>query len=297
MSPVIFEIGPVSVRWYGLMYVIAIIVGIVLVNREVKRRGLAMSLDDILDFVLITIPIAIICARLYYVIFSWHYYGQNLASIYKIWEGGLAIHGGLIGGAIALIIFSKWKRISFWQFADIISPALVLGQALGRFGNFMNGDAYGTPTDLPWGIIFPSSSPAGTAYRETPIHPTMLYEMTGDLLIFGLLMYLRMKPFRYGFLISMYGILYSALRFVVEFFRGDPLCVLTGTTCTPPPLSDQSTPLPSVSLFESLKVAQIISILIILIFGYIMLRKKLYKQDNPDAPPPAHKTPEQPSTA
>ncbi len=291
MSPVIVELGPVSIRWYGLMYVVAIIVGILLVNREVKRRGLAMTLDDILDFVLITIPISIIAARLYYVIFSWHYYGNNLGSIYKIWEGGLAIHGGLLGGVLALWIFARWKKISFWKFADVIAPAVVLGQALGRFGNFMNGDAYGTPTDLPWGIIFPSDSPAGQIFREIPIHPTMLYELTGDLLIFGILMFLRTKPFRDGFLISIYAVLYSALRFVVEIFRGDPLCALTGTTCTPPALGSESVTL---SFFESLKVAQVISILMLLVFVFIIIKKQLYKRDNPDAPkPPKRDRPEE----
>ena len=285
MNPIIFSIpefigiGPIEVRWYGLMYVVAIIVGIVLVNREVKRRGMTITLDDILDFVLITIPIAIVFARLYYVLFQWNHYGQNLADIYKIWEGGLAIHGGLIGGAIALIVFAKWKKISFWKFADVIAPSLILGMALGRFGNFMNGDAYGTPTDSIFGIVFPRESPAGSVFPEEHIHPTMLYEMTGDLLIFGLLMFLRLRPYRDGFLISVYAMLYAALRFVVEIFRGDALCVTTGTIC----VQGGAT-----TFFETLRVAQVISIVIFIVFAVIMIRKKLYVQDNHDsnAPPP-----------
>ena len=298
MNPIIFTlgdqetgifdsgVGPIEVRWYGLMYVVAIIVGIFLVNREIKRRGLSITLDDILDFVLITIPIAIVFARLYYVVFSWNHYGQNLSDIYKIWEGGLAIHGGLIGGAIALVIFTKWKKISFWKFADVIAPSLILGMALGRFGNFMNGDAYGTPTDSIFGIVFPRESPAGSIFPEEHIHPTMLYEMTGDLLIFGLLMFLRLRPYRDGFLISVYAMLYAALRFVVEIFRGDALCVTTGNVCVQG----------ATTFFETLRVAQVISVVIFIVFAVILIRKQLYLQDNPDSkvPPPPPVAPKPP---
>ncbi len=268
MSPVIVEIGPVQIRWYGLMYVVAIVVGLVLTHHEVKRRKLPLSLDDLLDFVLLTIPLAIVFARLYYVVFRWDYYGQNPGDIVKIWEGGLAIHGGLLGGALALWIFSKWKKVSFWQFADTIAPAVVLGQALGRFGNFMNGDAYGTPTDLPWGIVFPRNSPAGQAYPELHLHPSMLYEMVGDLLIFGLLWWLRTKPFKPGFLVSLYVVLYSALRFVVEFTRGDALCLLTGTAC----LTGATT------FLESLRTAQVVSALLILVFGWLIVSRRLWER-------------------
>jgi phosphatidylglycerol:prolipoprotein diacylglycerol transferase len=283
MSPVIVEIGPLpilgllQIRWYGLMYVIAIIVGIFLVHHEIKRRKLNLTLDDILDFVLITIPIAIVFARLYYVVFRWEYYGQNLGDIYKIWEGGLAIHGGLLGGALALWLFTRWKKISFWTFADLVAPALVLGQALGRFGNFMNGDAYGTPTDLPWGIVFPRNSPAGQAYPEMHIHPTMLYELTGDLLIFGVLWWLRLKPYKAGFLISLYAMLYSALRFVVEFTRGDALCLLGGNTCMQG----------ATTFLESLRTAQVVSVAIFVFFAWLMFSRKFHQRTETEGPHPA----------
>jgi len=302
MSPIIFEIpqfclpiisciGPIEVRWYGLMYVVAIIVGIILVNQEVKRRELSLSLDDILDFVLVTIPIAIVFARLYYVVFQWNHYGQNLDQIYKIWEGGLAIHGGLIGGAIAMLIFCHWKKINFWIFADVIAPALILGMALGRFGNFMNGDAYGVPTDSIFGMIFPDNSPAGQVYSGLHIHPTMLYEMFGDLVIFGVLMFLRYRPFRPGFLISLFAMSYAALRFVVEFFRGDALCLTTGSLCVQGGASN---------IFEALRVAQVISVVIFVIFAIVMIRKQLYKQDyddNSSPPPPSSKRDPEPSAS
>jgi phosphatidylglycerol:prolipoprotein diacylglycerol transferase len=272
MSPILFQLGPITVRWYGLMYVVAIIVGIFLTRYLVKRRGLTIDLDDILDFVLITIPIAIIFARLYYVAFQWDsYYRLHLNDIYRIWQGGLAIHGGIIGGAFALWIFARWKKLPYWQFADLVVPSLILGQALGRFGNFMNGDAYGTPTDLPWGMTFPASSPAGQHYcpgtpAETcqiPLHPAMLYEMIGNLIIFGILMWLINKRFRDGFVTSFYLILYSVLRFFVEIVRGDSL-YYPGFLFIPA---------------NTLKAAQVISILIVIIFVAFIWARKLYQRE------------------
>ena len=273
MDPVIVEIGPLAIRWYGLMYVVAIVVGIVLVTREIRQRGLNLTLDDVLDFVLITVPLAIIGARLYYVAFQWQYYGQNLGDIYKIWQGGLAIHGGLIAGVLGLLIFAKWKKVSFWTFADVVVPALALGQAFGRFGNFMNGDAYGIPTNSIFGIVFPSNSPAGQAYPEMHLHPTMLYELVGCLLLFGVLWWLKRQPFKAGFLTSVYAIGYSVLRFIVEFYRGDALCLTAGTDCVTG----------AQTFLESLKVAQVISVLILLIFATLMIYKEFYKRSDTES--------------
>jgi len=269
MHPVLVKIGPFVIRYYGVMYVVAIIVGIFLTWREVKRKKLNLALDDILDFVLITIPIAIIFARLYYVAFQWGYYRDNLVDIVKIWQGGLAIHGGLIGGAIALWIFSAWKRlsrISIWAFADAMAPSLILGQAFGRFGNFMNGDAYGIPTNLPWGLRFPANTPAAgegginvdpnAPGWTLPLHPAMLYELIGCLIIFGILWWLRRKDYKDGFLASIYFMSYSVLRIMVEFFRGDAL-LIPGT---------------------EIRIAQIISAFILLIFGWLVLGLQLYQR-------------------
>jgi len=268
MDPVIVEIGPLAIRWYGLMYVVAIVVGIALITREIRRRGLSLTLDDVLDFVLITVPLAIIGARLYYVAFQWQYYGENLTDIYKIWQGGLAIHGGLIAGVVGLLIFAKWKKVSFWTFADVVAPPLVLGQAFGRFGNFMNGDAYGIPTNSIFGVVFPGNTPAGQAYPEMHIHPTMLYELVGCLIIFGVLFWLQRQPFRAGFVTSVYAIGYSVLRFIVEFYRGDALCLTGGTNC----ITGADT------FVETLKTAQVISVLIVLGFVTLMIFKELYRR-------------------
>lgn len=217
------RIGPVEIRYYGLMYVIAFVVGFFLVRAEAKRKGLRLSTEDLLDLFLITIPLGLIGARAYYVAFQWDWYRTHPWEIPAVWHGGLAIHGGLIGGALGLWIFSRWKRAPLWRVADAVVPALILGQALGRLGNFLNGDAFGTPTDLPWGIVFPPSSPAGQVYPGQPLHPTMLYEMVGNLLIFALLWRLRRRPAQDGFLAAVYFLSYSLVRFPCEYFRGDAL--------------------------------------------------------------------------
>ena len=267
MSPVLIEIGPVTIRWYGLMYVVAIIVGIWLTYREVKRKGMKMSLDDVLDFVLIAVPLGIVCARLYYVSFQWDYYSLHLDDTWKIWQGGLAIHGGVIGGGLALWIFSKWKKIRFWTFADAVVPSLILGQAFGRFGNFMNGDAYGTPTDWATGLRFPVGTPAGNAYPDSatpgfsqPLHPAMLYELVGNVLIFGALWILRKKGYRDGFLTCLYFLSYAVLRFLVELTRGDSLI-----------------------LADRWPAANVISVVFFVVFLGLMFQWKLWRKAGADS--------------
>lgn len=263
MHPIAFAVGPFQVRWYGLMYVIAIVVAIFLTRFEVNRKKLPLKMDDILDFVLISVPLGIIFARLYYVLFMWETYAQSPGDIWKIWEGGLAIHGGLIGGAIALLIFAKWKKVSFWRFSDAIAPSVILGQALGRLGNFLNGDAYGIKTYLhaPFGLEFASGTPAYHYARSTApfdtmrLHPAMLYELLGNLIIFALMWWwLRRREYKDGFIVSFYLIAYSFFRFAVEFFRGDALMI------------------------GEIRVAQVVSLLIIAGFGWFILFYQLYRE-------------------
>jgi phosphatidylglycerol:prolipoprotein diacylglycerol transferase len=279
MHPIAFTVGPFIVRYYGLMYVIAIVAAIFLTKVEVNRKRLSLRMDDILDFVLISVPLGIIFARLYYVAFMWENYGHNLNNIWKIWEGGLAIHGGLLGGFIALLIFARWKRVSFWRFADAIAPSVILGQALGRLGNFLNGDAYGIKTYLhaPFGLEFARGTPAYSyAHQIAPmdtmrLHPAMLYELVGNLIIFALLWWwLRKREYKDGFVVSFYLIAYSLVRFVVEFFRGDALCLLGGTSCLPSGTA--------ASVWSSLKVAQVVSLILIAGFGWFILYYQLYRR-------------------
>ena len=223
MHPVFVRIGPLEIRYYGLMYVIAFVLAYFLIRAEVRRKGLPLKSEDLWDLFLLAIPLGLLFARAYYVAFQWDWYRDNPWEIVKLWHGGLAIHGGLIGGALALWVYSRWKKVNLWRLADAIVPALILGQALGRIGNFLNGDAYGVPTTLPWGVVFPPSSPAGMAYPGRPLHPAMLYELVGNLLVFALLWGLRKRPTKPGYLTALYFMGYSLVRGLVSCVRGDSL--------------------------------------------------------------------------
>jgi prolipoprotein diacylglyceryl transferase len=197
----------------------------------------------------------IIGARLYYVIFSWSNYKQDIWEIIKIWHGGLAIHGGVIGGILAGWGLTRWHNVPFWKMADIVAPPLILGQTFGRFGNFMNGDAHGLPTTMPWGIVFPPTSIAGYQFPNTPLHPTMLYEMVINFCIFLFLWKIRTRPWRNGFIFCLYCILYSIGRFFVSGFRADSL---------PDPI-------------WGFRIARIISIVIIVLAGALIIKKRLWE--------------------
>jgi prolipoprotein diacylglyceryl transferase len=205
------------------MYIIAIAVGFYLLWKEVRRKGIALTTESLLDLLLLTIPLALIGARLYYVVFRLDYYGRYPLDVFKIWEGGLAIHGGVLGGILAVYLFTRWKHVKFWPLADAMAPSLILGQAIGRIGNLMNGDAYGVPTTLPWGIRFPADSPAGMAYPGLATHPSMVYEMILNLAIFAYLWAIRKKGYKDGFTTAMYFILYALARSLVSITRGDDL--------------------------------------------------------------------------
>ena len=215
------------------------------------------TFEDATDLLLWVIPVALIGARAYYVAFQWSYYGGHLADVFKLWQGGLAIHGGVIAGAMAVFAFSKVKGLSFWRLTDSICPSLILGQAIGRFGNLMNGDAYGLPTDLPWGIRFPADSPAGMAYPGQATHPSMIYEMILNILIFAYLMRIRKRGYGKGFSTAMYFILYSVARSVVSFTRGDSLWL------------------------GPIRAAHAISAVLIVAFSGLIIWRKLYHRVKP----------------
>ena len=224
MHPLLFKFGPIEIRFYGLMYVVAIVVGTCLIRREVRRRSVSLTDDEVINFIMWTVFGGVAAARAYYVVFNPGYYLSNPLEIPAIWHGGLAIHGGLIGGILAAWLYLRRKDVPFWRMADAVAPAVILGQAFGRFGNFMNGDAHGRPTSMPWGIVFPGESIAGTEFPGTPLHPTMLYELFINLSVFLFLwFYLRKREHKDGFIFASYIVMYSAGRFVVEHFRADSL--------------------------------------------------------------------------
>ena len=187
MDAVAFCLGPVCVRWYGLLISTAILIGFIGGSKMAKKQGI--DEDDFLTVVMISVISAVLGARLYYVIFNWGYYGQHFNEIIAIWKGGLAIHGGILGGLLALILCCKYYRLEVWKVADIFAPWLVLGQAIGRWGNFFNQEAYGyeiSPDVVPWAMYIDG------AYR----HPTFLYESMWDLLVFIILLLLLKKAKR-----------------------------------------------------------------------------------------------------
>ncbi len=212
IDPVALHIGPLNVYWYGIIMAVAVACGYFVALREARRTG--FSEDCLLDLVIIGVIVGWLGARIYYVSFNWDYYSQHLSEIYKIWHGGLAVHGGIIASILLGLIYCHRKKLDFWQTTDLFAPAFILGQAIGRWGNFVNQEAYGFETDLPWAMYIDG------AYR----HPTFLYESLWDLAVFIFLLWLRRrKNIKTGDICLSYIGLYSVGRFVVEYFRTDSL--------------------------------------------------------------------------
>jgi len=222
-----FSIGPIDVRWYGLIITSAVLIGYAIAYWRVKSRG--QDTEHLTNILIIALVSAIIGARLYYVLFSFSDYVSNPAEIFAIWHGGLAIHGALIGGILSTVLYTRYYGLNFWLWADLMIPSMILGQAIGRWGNYMNQEAFGSPTSLPWAIyISPARRPAEFV-GFSHFHPTFLYESIWNLLGFALLMYLshrqrlRPKSWPTGSLLLVYGIYYSVGRGMIEGLRTDSL--------------------------------------------------------------------------
>jgi phosphatidylglycerol:prolipoprotein diacylglycerol transferase len=225
-GPIAFEIGAFSIRWYGLLIASAIILGTVLAQTLAKRRNIDPELVG--DLAIWLVVGAIPCARFYYVLFEWHrFQSQPWYKVFAIWEGGIAIHGAIIGGAIAATIFCKRQKISTWLMSDICMPAVILGQAIGRWGNFFNSEAFGAPTDLPWKLFIPINRRPPELVNEAYFHPTFLYESVWNVGVFALLMFVffRFPKLRTGTITMIYAIAYSLGRFWIEGLRTDSLMV------------------------------------------------------------------------
>ncbi|NJP11659.1 MAG: prolipoprotein diacylglyceryl transferase [Leptolyngbyaceae cyanobacterium RU_5_1] len=219
--------GDFSIRWYGFLIASAVLIGVTLSQYLARRRH--VNPDLISDLALWLVIAAIPSARLYYVLFQWQEYAQHPDQILAIWKGGIAIHGAILGGLIAALLFVRIQRVSFWQLADLIAPSLILGQAIGRWGNFFNSEAFGDPTDLPWKLYIPlNRRPPGYENIEY-FHPTFLYESVWNFIVFGILMILFFQDLRgqsklkVGTLFLVYLIAYSCGRFWIEGLRTDSL--------------------------------------------------------------------------
>ncbi|WCF08522.1 prolipoprotein diacylglyceryl transferase [Paenibacillus thiaminolyticus] len=225
LDPVAFSIGAIKVHWYGIILGTAAVVGLLLAIREGKRFGI--SQDFFMDLLLFGVPSAIVGARIYYVAFKWDDYKDNLLEIFKIWHGGIAIYGALIGAVICALIYVRKKGYSFWRIADICAPGLLIGQAIGRWGNFVNQEAYGGPTTeafLRDTLHLPNFIVNQMNVNGTFHHPTFLYEslwsFVGVLLLFG---FRRLRGVRSGEVFIGYLIWYSIGRFFIEGLRTDSL--------------------------------------------------------------------------
>ncbi|MBO3444639.1 prolipoprotein diacylglyceryl transferase [Clostridium sp. CCUG 7971] len=213
MDRVAFSIFGIDVMWYGVLMATGMILGTLIAIKEAKRVGIKE--ENVLDLAIYAIPAGLLGARLYYVIFNWEYYSQNVSQILNFRGGGMAIHGALIGGILTGYIFTKIKNINFWKMADTVLLGMPLAQAIGRWGNFINGEAHGGPTDLPWGIMVDG----------VKVHPTFLYESIWNLGIFIFLWIFRKKKQYEGQIIIYYITLYSLGRFFIEGLRTDSLMI------------------------------------------------------------------------
>ncbi|UQS83321.1 prolipoprotein diacylglyceryl transferase [Bombilactobacillus thymidiniphilus] len=230
LNPIFLQIGPLTIRWYGVLIAIGAIIGVWVAVKEANRRQI-MS-EDIIDLVLWGVPFALIGARLYYVIFQWPFYSQYPSEIIKIWHGGIAIYGGLIAAFIVTAVFTYHRHLPLWLVLDIAAPSVLIGQIVGRWGNFMNQEAYGRITSahflhtlhLPNFII--EQMFINGHYRQ----PTFLYESCWNLLGLIIILSLRHKPglFKRGEVFLSYVLWYSFGRFFVEGMRTDSLYLGAG---------------------------------------------------------------------
>lgn len=222
MNPVAIQLGSLKIYWYGIIITSAIVIGTVLAMREAKRQGL--DPDHIVNLVLAVVPAAFIGARLYYVFFEWERYAGNWYEIIAVWHGGLAIHGGLLGGFLAGLWYIKRSKLSFWQLADLVAPSIILGQAIGRWGNFFNQEAHGGPVSQEFISRFPGFIQKGMYIQGQYYHPTFLYESLWNLSVFLFLLWYRRRPVeRGGRVFFAYLALYSLGRFFIEGLRTDSL--------------------------------------------------------------------------
>jgi len=225
IDPVAFSIFGLEIRWYGIIIAVSLVIGFVLVYFIAKYRG--QREEEVLNFAPFAVIFSIIGSRLLHVAVNWPFYSENLSYIFAFRKGGLAIQGVMIGGILTLLVFVKIRKLDFWLWADIIIPGLLLGQAIGRWGNYFNQEAFGGPTSLPWGIfIDPANRPYDYASYEY-FHPTFFYESMANFILFALLMFIhrfyKNKPDKipYGMILSMYLGIYAVYRTFIESYRID----------------------------------------------------------------------------
>ncbi|HCZ9433957.1 TPA: prolipoprotein diacylglyceryl transferase [Staphylococcus aureus] len=251
IDPVAFNLGPLSVRWYGIIIAVGILLGYFVEQRALVKAGLHK--DTLVDIIFYSALFGFIAARIYFVIFQWPYYTENPGEIIKIWHGGIAIHGGLIGGFIAGVIVCKVKNLNPFQIGDIVAPSIILAQGIGRWGNFMNHEAHGGPVSRAFleQLHLPNFIIENMYINGQYYHPTFLYESIWDVAGFIILVNIR-KHLKLGETFFLYLTWYSIGRFFIEGLRTD-----------------------SLMLTSNIRVAQLVSILLILISISLIIYRRI----------------------
>ncbi len=258
MSDILLDLGFITIKWYSFLMFLALLIGIILITKEAKK----FKIDEnyIVNLIFWTTIIALIGARIYFVVFNWNYYSTHLNEIYKVWQGGLAIHGGIIFGALFIFLYTKKYKVNTLRIFDIIAPALLIGQAIGRWGNFFNGEAHGPATTLAFlqNLHLPKFIIDGMYINGTYYQPTFLYESLWCLLGFIILLIVRrMRYTKIGNVTGIYLMWYSIGRFFIESLRTDSL------------------------MLGNFKMAQIISIILFIIgLVIIIVSKRKSKLEN-----------------
>ena len=215
ISPVIVRIGPLEIRWYGLMYLLGFVTSYILFQYQIKKKKIKSITKETVENLYFWLILALILgARLGYVLFyNLPYYIENPLKVFAVWQGGMSFHGGLIGSIIAGIIFCRKNNIDFWQLADLFVPTTPPGLAFGRLGNFINGELFGRPSNVPWAMIFPGGG-------DIPRHPSQLYEaFLEGIFLFTVIWVLKDRLRTKGMVLAVFIILYGFIRFMVEFTR------------------------------------------------------------------------------
>ncbi|HHA6354353.1 TPA: prolipoprotein diacylglyceryl transferase [Staphylococcus aureus] len=251
IDPVAFNLGPLSVRWYGIIIAVGILLGYFVAQRALVKAGLHK--DTLVDIIFYSALFGFIVARIYFVIFQWPYYAENPGEIIKTWHGGIAIHGGLIGGFIAGVIVCKVKNLNPFQIGDIVAPSIILAQGIGRWGNFMNHEAHGGPVSRAFleQLHLPNFIIENMYINGQYYHPTFLYESIWDVAGFIILVNIR-KHLKLGETFFLYLTWYSIGRFFIEGLRTD-----------------------SLMLTSNIRVAQLVSILLILISISLIVYRRI----------------------
>ncbi|WRN66793.1 prolipoprotein diacylglyceryl transferase [Staphylococcus aureus] len=251
IDPVAFNLGPLSVRWYGIIIAVGILLGYFVAQRALVKAGLHK--DTLVDIIFYSALFGFIAARIYFVIFQWPYYAENPSEIIKIWHGGIAIHGGLIGGFIAGVIVCKVKNLNPFQIGDIVAPSIILAQGIGRWGNFMNHEAHGGSVSRAFleQLHLPNFIIENMYINGQYYHPTFLYESIWDVAGFIILVNIR-KHLKLGETFFLYLTWYSIGQFFIEGLRTD-----------------------SLMLTSNIRVAQLVSILLILISISLIVYRRI----------------------